>query len=197
MAKLTRFPAPKPAELARQVFTRLLAYYGKHMADMWIGQDMDYVRQVWGEALAELSREEISQGLTACRALDWPPTLPEFLKLCRPPIDPESAYHEAIQQMYKRKVDGSDAWSSAVVYWAAVALGADLGAYPYTVQRARWQAALDTAARRIAAGELSARVPERKPEQLPAPGRVVDAQQAHANLERLRQILAGCGNGGA
>lgn len=43
----------------------------------------------WAIGLAGFSAEEIGNGLRACvqRADGWPPTLPEFRALCRPPKD--------------------------------------------------------------------------------------------------------------
>ena len=85
-------------------------------------------------------------GLNACRSRTWPPTLPEFLLLCRPLNDPRADWTEACEQMALRLRGGGDVWSRPQVYWAAVAIGAhDLHTLAYDQAKARWQRALDNA----------------------------------------------------
>lgn len=107
-----------PDAWIRRLFSRLSAMYGSRFADMWRGCDLDDVKAVWAADLGVLSRAELVAGVEACKGRDWPPTLPEFLKLCRPPVDFGAALSEAIAQTIKRKT-GEDAWSSKAVFWAA------------------------------------------------------------------------------
>jgi len=150
-------------------------------------------REAWAEAFDEerLTLAEVKTGIVTCRKLyDWPPSLPEFLKACRPSIDAERAFFEAVEQMRLREF-GKDAWSSAAVYWAAVSLGADLRNHPYQSISKRWAASLDMAGKKIKSGELPNEVPARL-EALPAPGRQsVSAEQAKENLSRIRSMLQG------
>ena len=79
-----------------------------------------------GEDLG-VQQRRAAAGIAGCRSRDWPPTLPEFMKLCRPPIDHQAALLEAIEQMAWRE-SGRDRWSHPAIYWAAVKIGAyDLG----------------------------------------------------------------------
>ena len=148
-------------------------------------------RESWAEGFTEegMTMDEIKAGIVTCRKLyDWPPSLPEFLKACRPAIDSERAFIEAVEQMRLRD-DGKDCWSSPVVYWAAVSLGNDLRNNHYGAITKRWAAALDFAGKRIKSGELPNEVPPRR-EALPAPGRQsVSAEQAAYNIAKLHEII--------
>ena len=79
------------------------------------------------------------RGLSA--QYDYLPDCDKFKIACRPTIDHEQAFCEAVQQMHKRK-ESKDEWSSAVIYWAAVELGNDLKNYPYQSIKARWKSAV-------------------------------------------------------
>lgn len=161
--------------------------YGARFADMWRGTAPEAMKRVWSDALAEFSRDEIGRGVAACMSRDWPPTLPEFLKLCRPALDYERAFLEAVEQM-TRRASGADVWSSPAVYWAAAAIGTDLHAFTYQQIAKRWQAALDKAVQRIAAGELPHEIPPRL-EALPAPGE--STVPPDVARKRIREALDG------
>lgn len=166
-----------------RLFAHLAACYGARFTDMWRDVDPATMKRVWAEELAGYAPEEIVRGLSACRTRDWPPTLPEFLKLCRPPLDYEAAFCEAAEQMYRRQ-SGLDRWSHPAIYWAAARMGRDVMALAYDVARARWKALLDEAIERVRTGELSAEVPMRA-DALPAPGGTV------ASAADARAILRG------
>lgn len=42
--------------------------------------------ETWSRALAGVSSQQLADGCQACLLLDdnWPPTLPEFVEMCRP-----------------------------------------------------------------------------------------------------------------
>lgn len=50
--------------------------------------------ETWRKGLAGITPEQVAAGLEACLAqgAEWPPTLPEFRKLCKPTAAP---YHQA------------------------------------------------------------------------------------------------------
>lgn len=174
--------------MIEHLFARLTAYYGARFAGMWHCCDPELMRSVWAEELSDLSVDELSRGLAACRDLTHPPTLPEFRRLCRPALDYERAYHEAVEQMHRRN-RGEDVWSHPAVYWAAVRLGSDLRAHPYEGLRRRWQAALDEAIESVRTGRLPDRVPPRRPE-LPAPGeRQTPPEEALARISEVRAVV--------
>jgi hypothetical protein len=78
-----------PEEWVERLFARFEAMYGAKFADAWKGCDLRNVKVVWAEALGSLRRDEITAGIAGCMTREWPPTLPEFVKLCRQP-DPNA-----------------------------------------------------------------------------------------------------------
>lgn len=169
--------------LVDRLFARLGAFYGARFADMWRDADPVELKRIWAEELAGFTPEEIARGIDGCRTRDWPPTLPEFLRLCRPALDYEAAFCEAAEQMYRRQ-QGEDRWSDAAIYWAATWMGRDVMALSYDAARARWRALLDRALQAIRGGDLPNEVPPRMTA-LPAPGAIV------ASADAARAILRG------
>lgn len=154
----------------------MVTTYGVKFADAWRGCDMEAVKADWAEALGEYSVAELRTGIEGLKTTSWPPMLPEFLKLCRPPINADVAFVEAVREYRKRFADGSDNWSRVEIFWAAQAIGHyDLTTKPYDHLRFRWRAALDAAKRDPIPVHLPA---------LPARGEV------RADPERVRQIFA-------
>jgi hypothetical protein len=120
------------------LFETFSAIYGARFADMWAGSDANRVRQTWGEALYGYTGGEVKAGVRACRTKPFPPTLPEFLLMCRPPVDFETAFIEAVEQSARRKI-GTDRWSSKAVFWAAMEFGGfDLERLSWSQAKPRW-----------------------------------------------------------
>lgn len=77
---------PLPSAWVDRLFSRLAAFYGSQkLATMWVDADMAEVKAVWSEQLGRFEPASISAALQ--RLVDsgnqWPPTLPEFVELCR------------------------------------------------------------------------------------------------------------------
>ena len=66
-----------------RLFHRFEAMYGAKVGEAWKGCDLRNVKAVWAETLGLFSRDQLSAGISGCMGRDWPPTLPEFVKLCR------------------------------------------------------------------------------------------------------------------
>jgi len=144
-------------------------------------------KQVWAEELAGFTPEEIKRGLSA--QYEYLPDCDKFKLACRPTIDLEQAFCEAVQQMHKRK-ESNDKWSSAVIYWAAVELGNDLNNYPYQSIKARWKSAFDKAKEKIAKGDLPSVVPQRLVA-IPEPGKsTVSKEEAEKRFAEVKAILS-------
>lgn len=116
----------------------------------------------------------------------WPPTLPEFLLLCRPTPDFEKTFAEAQEQVSKRQ-SGKDIWSSKVVYWTAVEFGFfDLRSATWDRAKGKWS--------RVFAENLSREnslpdIPDYH-EALPAPGQALtDTATARAKLADIKTML--------
>lgn len=117
----------------------MIGYYGARFADAWRGCDVEAVKAVWSEELARYTVDEIRAGIDCLRDRPFPPTLPEFLLLCRPKPDPQAAHAEAC-----RLIGRLDGWSDCSVFWAAREVGYhDLKTLRYQDIRGRWIDALE------------------------------------------------------
>jgi hypothetical protein len=139
--------------------------------------------------LEGITPAEIKTGLDCVtrRHPDYPPTEGQFLNCCRPPIDHELAFAEAVKQLHFRE-RGEDTWSHPAIYWAAVRVGTfDVINGSWRNIQGRWKAALDAA--------LSDRpyVPVPPPRlALPAPAPTkISEEEAAQNFQMMRDIIAG------
>ncbi len=179
---------PLPFELIERLFDRLAGMYGHRFTDMWSGIDPETVKSTWAAGLAGFNQDDLVRGFRACQGRDWPPTLPEFRKLCRPPPAYEAAFYEAAEQIRRRDA-GEDQWSHPAVYWAAVMLGPDIRHRTYQDLRSRWQMYLDEAIADVASGRRPAMVPVARAA-LPGVGEVsVSREVARAHIADMRRIL--------
>jgi len=176
-----------PEHWIERLFARFSAAYGASFADMWKGCDLKEVKAVWAEYLGRFSREELAAGLERCLAeKEWPPKLPEFMKLCRPPVDFQSALIEAVEQMGRRE-SGGDRWSHPAIYWAAVRIGAyDLSRRTLRDLEPEWKKALSD---EMARGKWP-EIPERRPA-LPAPGQTHSKAVGRETVAQMLSRLKG------
>lgn len=132
-------PSALPEKLMNTLFERMEDRYGDLWANRYGAFPRARVMKTWSEDLADLSPEEFIRGCQASKNLKFPPTLPEFRALCRPPIDFELAFAEAVQQMAARET-GNDRWSSPAIFWAAVTIGSfDLRNASWSTLEKRWR----------------------------------------------------------
>jgi hypothetical protein len=173
---------PAPAAWVARLIERLQALYGAKFAQQWEGISPARLNEIWGEELAGYAGDEIARGLLACRTRVFPPTLPEFLLLCRPGLAPDVAFQDAVAGMAARRRGEVGYWSHPAVYWAAVAVGPhDLLQCTYGTLRSRWERALSD---QMAKGQW-APVPEPAPA-LPAPGQTLATrEEAAAAMKRM------------
>ena len=68
-----------------RIFDHMSALYGSKFATLWQGTDPESMRRIWAQKLAGFSEKPkaIKQALDALDAKPFPPTLPEFLTMCR------------------------------------------------------------------------------------------------------------------
>lgn len=178
------------------LFKRLAMLYPKRWTDQFkTNEELEDWKVCWAEELAErgVTFDEIKRGLARCIELyGWPPSFPEFLQACRPSLDPEHAFHEALKQMSLRD-KGRDEWSSAVIFHAAVSMGRDLMSYSYQQVKVRWANALDEAKKGIENGSLKNEV-HRRPVLIEAvkqsgrPGGM--SEVAIRELEKMKEIFS-------
>jgi len=146
-------------------------------------------REAWVEGLVEeqINPSEVKRGLEHCRKyLAWPPSFAEFLSACRPPIDPEAAYHEALEQLRRRK-DGNDNWSHQAIFWTAIEIGEfDLKISNWQSMQSRWTSKLKSTLEKRDLPEI----PPRR-EALPEPGQTTpDRERVTRHIDALKAKLS-------
>lgn len=173
-------------------------YLGKWRREFPSEAAIEQWRRTWTDAFIEegITLEEVRVGIATCRkTLEWVPTLPEFLRACRPSIDPEVAFREAVEQMAIRhsglrkngRLVQRDRWSDPAIYWAAVAMGEDLRSMPYAQIRKRWERELAKAK-----AEKRGPVPEVMDALPPPPKNMLSPEEASARIRgMIRDILGG------
>jgi hypothetical protein len=174
---------PLPERWVERLFERMLLDYGKKFSDQWGGADSDTLIAHWSRELAGYSGTELKRGLDALGAREWPPTLPEFKKLCRRPLDATAAYYEAVAGVQARAGGEYGKWSHPAIYWAAMPLTFDLGSQTYSQIKPRWEAALFE---QLDKGEWP-EIPQPMIA-LPAPGKTKTSREDAAR--RLRELGA-------
>lgn len=148
---------PIPASWVDALFTKMFALYGNKFADMWRDFDIDSIKSTWAQELGKLSRDELTKGVNSLIDQEWPPTLPQFMKICRKDIDPLAAYYEAVNGVVARERGEIGEWSHPAIFWASVKVGAfDLKGQSYQQIKSRWETALQA---QIDAGAWNA-IPE-------------------------------------
>lgn len=178
-------PVPWPARAIPEhwiesLFEKMAFTYGTKFADQWRGIDTDGIKRHWAEKLGALTNQELAHGVLKLETRDWPPTLPEFLKLCRPVIDPVVAFHEALEQGARRDRGEPEEWSSPAVFWAWRKIGPyDFSRMTYAVLKPRWEAALAAEMEKDSIEPIPPQMVE-----LPAPGKTM------LSSEKARQLLA-------
>lgn len=173
-----------PDEWAERIFQRMENFYLSKWVDSFGSIPRERVKRAWAEELYGYSPQEIKRGLDACRAKVWPPSLPEFLLLCRPVLEPKAEWLEACEQMPIRLAGrGDDKWSRPQVYWAAAKIGAfDLQSMSWDQIKTRWIQALENA--RVDP------IPEYRAA-LPAPGKHgISREEAEKCLANLKKMVS-------
>lgn len=165
--------------LGALVVSEMRLMYGSKFAQQWEGLTPRELRESWDQKLSGVTELEVRQALVACLTRDWPPTLPEFLRLCRPWMDPEVAFQAAVAGMAARRKADTGNWPHPAVYWAAVEIGAhDLQAQGWQALRARWEAIYRAQLARTSWDPIPVPAPA-----LPAPGATVTS-----NADGMRRV---------
>lgn len=109
-----------PDAWIERIFGRLEDFYGARFHDQWRGTNLKRVKRTWSEKLSRFAHHPgaIRFALDALESKPFPPTLPEFIELCRqaprealpalpePKCDQETArrYLAAMNEVIGRKV---------------------------------------------------------------------------------------------
>lgn len=174
----TSRPQPLPRSWVERISAHMLHAYGKRYTDLWAATKPEAWLAYWSEQLAGYTAAEIKRGMDALDAREWPPTLPEFKRLCRPPLDPQAAFYEALDGVQARERGERGNWSNPAIFWAAVKVGAhDIKSNGYAQIQKRWETALQ------AILEAGSYPPIPDPAlSLPAPGKAVLSRESEARL---------------
>lgn len=128
-----------PQSWVEAIFTRLHAQLGAKVADLYAGVPPETVKAEWAQALGGFQPSEISRGLKACQTRVFAPTLGEFLRLCRPALDPEVAFIEAGHCLRQRDAGEVGDWTHPAVFRTAVQMGLEVRRGDYKAVRRRWE----------------------------------------------------------
>lgn len=132
-----------PIQWVEKLFSRMQACYGNRFLDMFANANMIEVKAVWGQQMYLLSNHELCRGVAALMTREWPPSLPEFIKLCKPPIDAEVAYYEALEQGLAREEGRPNTWTSPAIYWAWRTIGGfEFRSQSFAYLKSRWSKVL-------------------------------------------------------
>lgn len=143
-------------------------------------------RQAWAEAFDDegVTPQDVALGIKNCRRMyEWPPSLPEFLKACRPHLEPNVAFFEAVRGMQDRSAGKTGDWSHPAIFYAALAVGQyEMMNQSYQQLKARWEKAFGE---QLALGQW----PEIPPvvEALPAPART---EEGKAQIRKVSSMAS-------
>lgn len=139
MSKPSLSAEPLPQRWVARIFDRLTAQLGAKVADLYAGVPAENVQAEWSEALAGFTPAEIERGVRACQTRVFAPTLGEFVRLCRPGLDPELAWFEACEGMKARELGAPGEWTHPAVYRAAGQFAYELKTAGFAQMRRRWE----------------------------------------------------------
>ena len=177
VTKLSTLRRDIPMKWVESLFSKMLAFYGNKFLDMWRDAEMDDVKHQWAQEMSKLTNEELKRGVDSLVNRDWPPTLPEFVKLCKPSVDPTVAYYEAVYGLAEREKGKKGTWSHPAIFWAATKLSFEMRSQTYSSVKGRWEKALSD---EMDKGEWAA-IPEPMIA-LPAPGKTEMSKEYAAQM---------------
>lgn len=113
------------------ILKEMMFMYGKRFEQQWGNQVFPDMVAYWEKKLAGYSRDELRRGFKALETLKYPPTLPEFMQLCRPSIDKTKAYYEAVKGVQERRFGRKGEWSHPAIFWTAASMTYELLNHTY------------------------------------------------------------------
>lgn len=124
------------------MFKKFASWHGGSLERNW-GDGVETAMMDWRVDLADLTVMQVATGMDASRDYKYIPSLPEFRRMCRPPLDLESLFNEAQVMLQRRRDNKPEQWSDPVAFWAACKFPfAEFVSASYTVMAARWRHAV-------------------------------------------------------
>lgn len=145
------------------ILAEMKMLFGNLFDNQWKGVDYGEMISFWEKRLSGYTNDELRRGFNALEGLKYPPTLPEFMQLCRPPIDPMKAYHEAVKGVRERHEGRMGEWSHPAIFWASASMAYDLMNKPLSAVEAMWKSKLNEELSKTSwqpIPEISPRLPE-------------------------------------
>jgi len=92
-----------PERWMERLFARLSSIYGNRMTTMWADCPKADLMDAWREGLRGIEADSIALALSTVHVAhpEWPPTLGEFVSLCKP--QPVTAAHRLLPSFAPRK----------------------------------------------------------------------------------------------
>lgn len=143
---LTTSSMSNPSSADRQValagasflFQRIRGQLGNKFAEMFAA-DLPTALEEWAMGLVGFRQHEIDRGLTECSNRKFAPTLGEFKHFCRPTLDPQFAWLEAVDGIKARDKGETGEWSHPAVYRAVMAMSYDFRRGSFQQLRVQWE----------------------------------------------------------
>ena len=129
---------PLPQRYIGRLFERLESQMGTKVMDLYKGGNPESIQHEWSTGLAGFTPQELQRGLSRCQHRKFAPNLGEFAQLCRPTLDPEIAWHEAVAGLQAREAGEVGVWSHPAVWRAACTLRYELRTANLRDCRNRW-----------------------------------------------------------
>lgn len=106
------------------LFDEQLRQYGSPFSVKWVGCDVMQLKNEWAADIGKLSPEELRVGVRRMKTeCSFPPSRPEFMKLCRPGESLETLFMTAATLSARYIHDHTTAWPDAVLYYTAQRFG--------------------------------------------------------------------------
>lgn len=110
-----------PLSWVESLFERMQAIYGNKFIDMWRDTNLDMVKALWAAEMGKLSNEELSNGYQLLMTKVWPPSLPEYVQMCKA-IERKEAAHVLALSSPKSELSREKAGEMLVKLGAADAM---------------------------------------------------------------------------
>lgn len=162
------------------ILQEMMFLYGKRFEQQWGNQVFPDMVAYWQKKLSGFSRDELARGYKALETLKYPPTLPEFMQLCRPPVEPVKAYHEAVKGVQDRRNGEMGQWSHPAIFWTAASMTYELLNNSYQQVKPHFEKRLEEELSRTSWQEIP-------PVSESLPALKVDRENGKAEAEKMLQ----------
>lgn len=129
--------------MIRDLFAELIARLGPaKVGQMSADGGVQRTHEAWAVELAGYTPREFKRGLAEVATRRFPPTLGEFAIFCRPCLEPEAAWWEAVYCLKQRDAGEVGDWTHTAVWRAASSMSNEVRSEDFAKHRGRWTAAM-------------------------------------------------------